>query len=113
MESQLELHDEIQKCRDKFQEELPEVMTAHVAFRDEVYKDGVLSHKVKRLIAVGIALRCGCPGCIIGQTKRAVEAGATKAEVLEAVSVAIAMGGTPAIGWSWRVVKTLEEMGKW
>ncbi|GAI37165.1 unnamed protein product [marine sediment metagenome] len=43
----------------------------------------------------------------------AVEAGATKAEVLEAVSVAIAMGGTPAIGWSWRVVKILEELGKW
>jgi len=32
---------------------------------------------------------------------------------LEAVSVAIALGGTPAIGWSWRVVKLLEELGKW
>jgi len=113
MESQLEIYDEITKYRVKFQEELPGVMAAHTAFRDEVYKDGALSLKVKGLIALGIALRAGCTGCIIAQTKRAVEAGATKAEVLEAVSVAIAMSGTTAVGWSWRVVKVLEELGKW
>ena len=112
MENQLELLDEIRECTTKFKQELPETMAAHDAFRDEVYKDRVLSHKVKRLIALGIALRAGCTACIMYQTKVAVEAGATKAEVLEAVSVAVAMGGTPAIGWSWRVVKILEELGK-
>ena len=113
MENQLELLDDIRECTTKFRQELPETMAAHDAFRDEVYKDGALSHKVKRLIALGIALRAGCTACIMYQTKVAVEAGATKAEVLEAVSVAVAMGGTPAIGWSWRVVKILEELGKW
>ena len=113
MENQLELLDDIRECTTKFKQELPETMAAHDAFRDEVYKDGALSHKVKRLIALGIALRAGCTACIMYQTKLAVEAGATKAEVLEAVSVAVAMGGTPAIGWSWRVVKILEELGKW
>ena len=113
MENQLELLDDIRECTTKFKQELPETMAAHDAFRDEVYKDGALSHKVKRLIALGIALRAGCTACIMYQTKVAVEAGATKAEVLEAVSVAVAMGGTPAIGWSWRVVKILEELGKW
>ncbi len=114
MESQLELLDEIRKRTAEFRQELPDTMAAmHDAFRDEVYKDGALSHKIKRLIALGIALRAGCTACIIYQTKLAVEAGATKAEVLEAVSVAIALGGTPAIGWSWRVVKVLKELGKW
>ena len=111
--NQLELYDETGKYRDKFYEALPGVMAAHTAFRDEVYKDGALSLKFKRLIALGIALRAGCTRCIISQTKQAVEAGATKDEVLEAVSVAIAMGGTPAVGWLWRVVKLLEELGKW
>ena len=111
MESQLELYKEVAKYRAKFDEALPGVMAAHAAFRDEVYKDGALSHKVKRLMALAVALRAGCTACIIYQTKMAVEAGATKTEVLEAVSVAIAMGGTPAIGWSWRVVKGLEELG--
>jgi len=113
MESQLELLDGIRGCTDKFKQELPGAMAAHTAFSDEVYKDGALSHKVKRLVALAVALRAGCTACIIYQTKFAVEAGATKDEVLEAVSVATAMGGTPAIGWSWRVVKVLEELGKW
>ncbi len=112
MESQLELLDEIRKCTAEFRQQLPDTMAAHDAFSDEVYKDGALSHKVKRLIALGIALRAGCTACIIFQTKLAMEAGATKAEVLEAMSVAIALGGTPAIGWSWRVIKVLEELGK-
>lgn len=113
MENQLELYNNIVKYRGKLQQEIPDVIATHTAFRDEVYKDGALSHKVKRLIALGAALRCGCHGCIVGQTKYAAEAGATKAEVLEAVSVAIIMGGTPAMAESWRVVKTLEEMGNW
>ena len=113
MESQFELYDETGKYKDELQQELPGVMAAHNAFRGEVYKDGALSHKFKRLIALAVALRAGCTRCIIAQTKLAVEAGATKAEVLEAVSVAIYMGGSPAMGWSWRVVKVLEELGKW
>ena len=113
MESQLGLLDDIKKCTTEFNQELPDTMGVHNTFRDGVYKDGALSHKVKRLIALGIALRAGATGCILAQTKAAVEAGATKAEVLEAVSVAIVMGGTPARGWSWRVVKLLKELGKW
>ena len=113
MGKQLETLNEVMRCRDKLAEVLPGAMSAHAAFMGEVYKDGALSHKVKRLIALGVALRAGCTGCLVSQTKRAVEAGATKEEVMEAVSVGIAMGGTPAVGWLSKVVNTLEEMGKW
>jgi len=114
MENQVEFYDNIiMKYRDKFNEALPNVMKSHTEFTSQVYGDGALPTKMKRLIALGIALRTGCTGCIIAQTKRAVEAGATKEEILEAVAVGIAMGGTPAVGWFWRVIKVLEEMGKW
>ena len=113
MESQLELYDMMAENRVIFQKEAPGAVAVNTAQREEILKDGALSHKVKRLIALGVALRTGCTRCLISQTKSAVEAGATKEEVLEAVSVAIAMGGTPAIGWSWRVFKVLEELGKW
>jgi len=112
MESQLSIYDEMARCRDKLEQELPAANAVLGAIRGEVYKDGALSRKVKRLMALAVALRAGCTACIIGQTKSAVEAGASKAEVLEAVAVGIAMGGTPAIGWSWRVIKVLEELGK-
>ena len=103
----------IKKYREKFESALPGVMKPHTEFINKVYADGALPTKVKRLIALGVALRSGCDGCIIAQTRRAVEAGASKEEVVEAVAVAVAMGGTPAIGWQWRVIKVLEEMGKW
>jgi AhpD family alkylhydroperoxidase len=78
-----------------------------------VYKDGALSLKMKRLIALACALQSGCTRGIQGQTKDAVEAGATGEEVLEAVSVAIVMGGTAVSAETWRVVKVLEELGKY
>jgi alkylhydroperoxidase/carboxymuconolactone decarboxylase family protein YurZ len=42
-----------------------------------------------------------------------VEAGATRDEIFEAVSVAIVMGGTAVSAETWRVVKVLEEMEKY
>lgn len=113
MESQLEFYAETGKYRDKFDQGLPEAMAAYSTFRKGVYRDGALSLKVKRLIALAAGLQAGCTRCIQGQTKDAVAAGATKDEVLEAVSVAIVMGGTAVSAETWRVVKVLEELDKW
>ena len=113
MESQLELLENITKYTTGYcQEALPDVMDAYTSLRDEVYKDSVLSHKIKRLIALGIALRAGCTACILWQTKMAIEAGASKEEVMETISIAVAMSGSTALGWSWRVSRLLEELGK-
>ena len=110
-EKQLEIYQSIMAYRDKWSKVLPDVAAAGVAVRDAVYKDGALSHKTKRLIAMAVALGIGCMPCIIAQTKQAVEAGATKEEVLEAASVLLAIHGTSGYSESWRVVKVLEEMG--
>jgi AhpD family alkylhydroperoxidase len=112
MENQLEYYTNTGKYRDRFDEALP-TMAAYTNFRKQVYKDGALSLKTKRLIALACGLQSGCTRCIQGQTKDAIAAGATKNEVLEAVSVAIVMGGTAVSAETWRVVKTLEELGKW
>ena len=113
IDKQLDFLDEILRLTDEFKQELPEAMSAQTTFNNEVYQDGTLSTKVKRLMALSIAIRSGCPGCITYQTKLAVEAGATKAEVIEAVSVAMSMGGTTANAWVWIVVRIMQELGKW
>ena len=77
-----------------------------------MYKDGALSSKVKRLIALGIALRAGCTNCILAQTMRALEVGASKDEILETLSVEVVMSGTTGIAESLRVLKLLDELGK-
>ena len=113
MENQIEYYDKTAQYRDKFDLGLPEAMKPYSAFRKEVYQDGALDAKTKRLIALAAGFMAGCTRCIIGQTKDAVKAGATKAEILEAVAVAIVMGGTAVSAETWRVVKALEELGKW
>ena len=113
MDNQVEYYTDTGKHRDRFDEALPTLMPAYSSFRKEVYKDGALTQKTKRLIALAAGLQAGCTRCVQGQTKDAVAAGATKAEILEAVAVAVVMGGTAVSAETWRVVKVLEELGKW
>jgi AhpD family alkylhydroperoxidase len=112
MENQLEYYTETGKYRDRFDQGLP-AMVVYTTFRREVYKDGALSQKAKRLIALACGLQTGCTRCIQGQTKDAMAAGATKEEILETVAVAVVMGGTAVSAETWRVVKVLEELEKW
>ncbi len=112
MESQLELEAERVKLVDKLRQALPDLTTREAAVVDGVYRDGALSHKVKRLIALGIALRAGCTNCILAQTKHALNAGATKDELLETISVEVVMSGTTGVAESLRVIKLLDELGK-
>ena len=112
MERQLELNDERVKLLARFREVLPDLMVPESAVSDEVYKDGALGTKAKRLIALGIALRAGCANCILAQTMRALEAGASRDELLETISVLVVMSGTTGIAESLRVLKLLDELGK-
>jgi len=112
MEIQVELNNERKQLLEKLGRALPNVMSAVVGMSNEVYKDGALSTKVKRLIAMAIALREGCTNCILAQTERALDAGATKDEVVETLAVEISMSGTLGAAESLRVIKFLEELGK-
>jgi len=112
MEKQMEYYTETGKYRDRFDHALP-MMAAYTAFRQAVYKDGALNLKTKRLIALACGLMAGCTRCVQGQTRDAINAGATKDEILEAVSVAVVMGGTAVSAETWRVVMVLDELGKW
>ena len=111
MEKQTEYMRHIRQYRPNYQETIPDVIAAYESLQNAAYKDGALGHKIKRLIALGIAIGGGCDPCILYQTEQAVMAGATKAEIMETVAVTIAIKGSTARGWSWRVVELLEELG--
>jgi AhpD family alkylhydroperoxidase len=112
MESQMELNKERKELVDKLRQALPAVMAAKDAVGDVVYSDGALSTKVKRLIALGIALRGCVTNCVLAQTEGALKAGASRDEILETLSVTVAISGTSGIAESVRVVKILDELGK-
>jgi len=112
MDSQLQLNEERMEILAKFRQALPDLAVNESARTKLVYSNGALSAKVKRLIALAIAVRAGCTNPILAQTMRALEAGATKDEILEALSVNVTLSGTTGIGESLRVIKLLDELGK-
>ena len=112
MESQLQLNNERVELLNKLKKELPELTNAEWGFLKIAYRDGALSKKIKYLMALAIALRACCTNCILAQTKNALDAGATKEEILETISVEVAMSGTTGIAESLRVIKLLDELGR-
>lgn len=76
---------------------LPGPMSGFARMRKEALRAGVLSASTKELMALAIAIAVHCDGCIAFHVHDALAAGATHAEVLEAIGVAVAMGGGPAV----------------
>ena len=112
MESQVSLEELRAKEREKLSQMLPGVTGALRGLLTEVYPDGALSTKVKRLMSLAVALGAGCRNCVLAQTTYALESGATKEEIMETLSVVISMKGTTGVAESLRVVQFLEELGK-
>ena len=69
----------------------PAQLAAFEAFSKAAFAEGALSAKMKQIIAVAVAHVTQCPYCIKGHTKAALRAGATEAELMEAIWVAAEM----------------------
>jgi AhpD family alkylhydroperoxidase len=74
-----------------------EVYDAFLTLEMATYSEGALPKKTKELIAIGISVVRDCESCMQWHIEQAAAAGASRHEVLEAVEVAIEMGGGPAV----------------
>jgi AhpD family alkylhydroperoxidase len=92
--------EEIRELRQQAHRQLldakSKVYEAFLAMERATYVDGALPKKTKELIAIGISVVIDCESCMEWHITQAARAGATRAEVLEAVEVGIEMGGGPA-----------------
>ncbi|MCY6958808.1 MULTISPECIES: carboxymuconolactone decarboxylase family protein [Clostridium] len=98
-------------------EELSGTNETHVgAFMNllgSAYEPGKLDSKVKELISVAIAVYNRCEYCIVFHTYKALEAGASREEMLEAAMVAVAFGGGPTMAYSVTLLKdSIDEFEK-
>jgi AhpD family alkylhydroperoxidase len=67
-------------------------------------KTSKLGEKTRQLISLAVAVTTRCDGCIVIHTEAALKAGATKAEITEALGVAVAMNAGAALVYSTRVL---------
>lgn len=77
------------------------------------YAPGKLDVKTKELISVAVAAYNRCEYCIVFHVFKALEAGATRDEIMEAAMVAVAFGGGPSMAYSVTLLKdSIDEFEK-
>jgi AhpD family alkylhydroperoxidase len=88
--------DELKQGMVRLGEAKPEVMDGFRALMGASLSDGALDAKTKELIALAIGISVRCDGCIAHHAKAVHRAGASRAEAVETIGVAISMGGGPS-----------------
>jgi AhpD family alkylhydroperoxidase len=88
---------------------LPDVMKGFGEMHRAAVADGALSRATKELMAMAIGITARCDGCIALHVHDALGAGATREQVLEAIGVAVMMGGGPASVYAIEAFDALDQ----
>jgi AhpD family alkylhydroperoxidase len=104
-----ERYDHLCSQMTKLGNEMPGPMSGFSRLHKQSVADGALSTRVKELMALAIAITVRCDGCIAYHIHDAIEAGATRQEVIETVGVAVMMGGGPSTVYGAQALEALEQ----
>lgn len=74
----------------------PEVMKAFSSLAQTALAPKALDVKTKELIALAIGIAVRCDDCVAFHVKAALQAGATRDEIMETLGMAIYMGAGPS-----------------
>lgn len=89
--------------------ELPGPMSGFARLHRKVTAEGALCSSVKEMMALAISIVVGCEGCIAYHVHDAVEAGASRDELLETIGVAVLMGGGPASIYATHAIEAVNQ----
>jgi AhpD family alkylhydroperoxidase len=89
--------------------EAPGAVAGFAHMHKDATSPGALAPKVKELVALGIAVAQRCENCIAYHVHDALRAGASRAEILDALGVAIMMGGGPAAMYACEAYEALQQ----
>jgi len=101
--------DRVMQMMLKLSKKQPITMRHFKAFMNSTLEEGVLDAKTKELVAIGTSITARCKYCIAIHVEKALKAGASREEILEVATVAILMGGGPAMTYIVEVEKALDE----
>lgn len=76
----------------QFTEQLPDIGSGFHSFTESCFAEGALDGKQKQLIALALSVYADDKTCMSFHAKGCVDAGCTEREVLEACSIAAALG---------------------
>ena len=88
---------------------MPEVMKTFSGLAQAALAPKALDGKTKELIALGISVAVRCDDCIGFHVKAAMEQGASREEVTEALGMAIYMGAGPTVMYASHALDAFEQ----
>ena len=109
MNDYIEIHQHLEERLAQLGSEIPGPMTGFARLHKKAVADGALSRKVKEMMALSISIAVGCEGCIAYHVHDAIEAGATRPELLETISVGLMMGGGPGSIYAAHALDAIEQ----
>ncbi|HKV97813.1 MAG TPA: carboxymuconolactone decarboxylase family protein [Gammaproteobacteria bacterium] len=74
------------------------------------YEDGALPAKTKELLGLTASMVLRCDDCVSYHIGQCIESGCSKDEIVEAMSVALVVGGTIVIPHMRRAIEFLDEL---
>jgi len=87
----------------------PELMTSFGALSNAATKTNALTAKTKELMALAVGITSHCDGCVAFHSKKALELGASREEIIETIGLAIYMGGGPAVVYGADALKAYDQ----
>lgn len=100
---------DLQATLGKMARELPGPTAGFAHLHKEATASGTLGTKYKELMSLAISIVLRCDDCITYHIHDALKAGATRAEILETLGVAIMMGGGPAVMYACEAFDALQQ----
>ncbi len=88
----------------------PKMANAFFALKNQVFADGAMPAKTKKMVAVALAIAGHCDGCITAHVNASIEAGCTREEFAELVGVAVLMGGGPSFFYGSKAMDAFDTL---
>ena len=95
-----------------YRTDMPDIMQAFGALAQSATRDGVLDRKTKELIALCLGVAGHCDACIGFHMKTLTKLGATRAQIEEALAVAVYMGGGPSLMYAADALSAFEQLAQ-
>jgi AhpD family alkylhydroperoxidase len=88
----------------------PEVMRTFSDMARAAHGGPALDGKTKELVALAISVAMRCAPCIAYHAEGAIRQGASRAEVAEALGMAIYMGAGPAVMYAAEALEAVDQL---
>jgi len=92
------------------QNERGEIFKGYMAFTKSIKTGSTIDPKTQELILTACSIMSQCDMCVSLHVQEAATLGATKDEIIDAATLAIAMGGSPKMMYMRYVKEELEDL---